>query len=332
MKHLTFNLRVMLLALLCCVAARAQETSSWIKFAPPDEAFTVLMPRAPFPLAESGKAGALVVAGQRYNLRHDNAEYTIWSFQTKQLPAALSDDSESYLDQCAEIAWDLMIEPYWEKFKRDSPEQLMKYNLTYDGALPSPGHPGRRYLLNLGEERGVTHVYAVGPRVYIVAASGAPQEFAGVERFIKSFALSMPIPDAPAAPAAAVGIGVGPGRGSNESVSGGTGSEVKEGAKATDYSRTHQAREVTRKAQILTKPEPSYTVSARKFSVIGTVRVRVVLMASGKVAMATLISKLPHGLTRKAIEAAQKIKFEPAIKDGRKVSQYVQIEYNFNIY
>jgi len=337
MKILNSNLIAALLALLCCAAAvGAQEATSaeWVKVAPPDEAFTVLMPRAPFPLAESGKAGALVVAGQRYSLRHDNAEYTIWSFETKKLPAALSDDTESYLDQCAEIAWDLMIEPYWEKFKRDSPEQLMKYNLTYDGALPSPGHPGRRYLLNLGEQRGITHVYTVGSRVYIVAASGAPHESAGVERFVKSFALSLqPVPDAPVA-AVAVGTGVvGPGRGGgNEGVSGAAGGEAKEGAKETDYSRTFQAREVTRKAQILAKPEPSYTKSARKFSVVGTVRVRVVLMASGKVAMATLMSKLPHGLTREAVEAAQKVKFEPAVKDGRPVSQYVQIEYNFNIY
>ncbi len=346
-KSVIFNLRAAaLLALLCycaAAAASAQEaatTSEWVKIAPPDEAFTVLMPRAPFPLAESGrKAGALIVAaGRRYGLRHDNAEYRVWSFETKKLPAALADDTESYLDQCAEIAWDLMVEPYWERFKRDSPEQLLRYNLTYDGALPSSGHPGRRYVLNLGEERGLTHIYAVGSRVYIVAASGAPNESAGVERFVKSFALSpQPVPNAAAAASGVTGVGTGsgsggPGRGGNESISGGAGGGAKEEAKETDYSQTFIAREVTRKAQVLSKPEPSYTESARKFSVIGTVRVRVALLASGKIALATVISKLPHGLTLKAVEAARKIKFEPAVKDGRLVSQYIQVEYNFNIY
>jgi len=340
MKILNSNLIVMFLVLLCCAGAAeagVQEAppSEWVKVAPPDETFTVLMPRAPFPLVERGrKAGALAVAGQRYSLRHDNAEYTVWSFETKKLPAALGSDTESYLDQCAEIAWNLMIEPYWEQFKRDSPEQLLKYNLTYDGALPSSGHPGRRYVLNLGEQRGMTDIYAVGSRVYIVAASGAPRESASVERFVKSFALNLPVPDAapPVATGVGTGIGSGQGRGSNESVSGGVGGAAKEGAKETDYTRTLQAREVTRKAQILAKPEPSYTESARKFSVTGTVRVRAILMASGKVGGVTLISQLPHGLTLKAIEAARRIKFEPAVKDGRLVSQYVQIEYNFNIY
>jgi outer membrane biosynthesis protein TonB len=44
------------------------------------------------------------------------------------------------------------------------------------------------------------------------------------------------------------------------------------------------------------------------------------------------VSRLPDGLTEKAIEAARRISFTPAEKDGRKVSQYVTIEYNFNIY
>jgi outer membrane biosynthesis protein TonB len=53
-------------------------------------------------------------------------------------------------------------------------------------------------------------------------------------------------------------------------------------------------------------------------------------MASGKVGDITPLTKLPHGLTQKAVEAAKKITFEPAIKDGRSVSQYVVIGYNFN--
>jgi TonB family protein len=89
---------------------------------------------------------------------------------------------------------------------------------------------------------------------------------------------------------------------------------------------------VTQKARIHIKAEPLYTESARKFGVTGTVRVRLILGASGEVRGITPITRLPHGLMQKAIEAARRIKFEPAIKDGRPVSQYVTIEYNFNIY
>lgn len=325
MKLLIFNLRRVLSAWFCCVAlaitASAQEAaSSWVRVAPPDEAFTVSMPRLPFPVAARGKSGDLNVAGQRYSLRQDNAEYTVWSFKDEKLPAAL-DDTETYLDRSAEIAWNLMIEPYWEKLKHNSPEELMKYNLTYDKSLSSfSGHPGRSYHLNLKEQRGTTHIYAIGSQIYIVAAAGAAGESANVAEFIKSFTLSLPAT-----------MGVGPQTGGRSVEAAGDGSSGG-AAKETDYNRTFTSREVTEKARILAKPEPPYTEWARKFSVTGTVRLRFILRPSGEVGNITPVTRLPHGLTQKAIEAARRVKFTPAMKDGRAVAQYVTFEYNFNIY
>jgi TonB family protein len=130
------------------------------------------------------------------------------------------------------------------------------------------------------------------------------------------------------------GGGVGPGRGGNtgggdrRDGGGGPGG----GGGGADYNKTFQAREVTRKAQITSKPEPLYTEEARKNQVTGTVRLRLVLGANGSVSGIAPVSRLPDGLTEKAIEAARRINFTPAEKDGRKVSQYIVIEYNFNIY
>ncbi len=90
--------------------------------------------------------------------------------------------------------------------------------------------------------------------------------------------------------------------------------------------------EVDKKANILTRPEPHYTVRARDAWVQGTVVVRAVLAADGQVKYIMVVSGLPYGLTEEAIKVARRIKFVPAIKDGRPVSQYVQIEYNFNLY
>lgn len=45
-----------------------------------------------------------------------------------------------------------------------------------------------------------------------------------------------------------------------------------------------------------------------------------------------VVRGLPHGLTETAIGAAVRIRFEPAQKDGRAVSQYVVLEYNYNIF
>ena len=89
---------------------------------------------------------------------------------------------------------------------------------------------------------------------------------------------------------------------------------------------------MTRKAIITFKPEPGFTEDARKNNVTGLVRIRAVLSASGEVTSISVVKGLPDGLTEKAIEAARQIKFRPAQKDGHTVSQYVVLEYNFNIY
>ena len=98
------------------------------------------------------------------------------------------------------------------------------------------------------------------------------------------------------------------------------------------YSRTFTARDVTRKAVLLSKPEPGYTTAARELNVTGTVKLRMVLVADGRVSNITVIEGLPCGLTERAVAAAQAIQFTPAQKDGRAVSQWVTVEYNFEIY
>ena len=50
-----------------------------------------------------------------------------------------------------------------------------------------------------------------------------------------------------------------------------------------DYSPTSTASDVTRKAVLLSKPEPSYTAAAREQNITGVVRLRVVLGADGRV-------------------------------------------------
>jgi len=60
--------------------------------------------------------------------------------------------------------------------------------------------------------------------------------------------------------------------------------------------------------------------------------IRAVFSASGQVTNISAISKLPDGLTEKAIGAARQIRFVPATKDGRPVSMWMQLEYNFNLY
>jgi TonB family protein len=71
---------------------------------------------------------------------------------------------------------------------------------------------------------------------------------------------------------------------------------------------------------------------ARENLISGTVVIRCVFSSSGAVTNIRAITGLPYGLTERAIAAARTIKFEPAMKDGHAVSQFVQIEYNFSPY
>jgi protein TonB len=132
------------------------------------------------------------------------------------------------------------------------------------------------------------------------------------------------------------GGGYGPGRGGNmgggDREDGGGGPGGGGGGAPEDYHRTFKPGEVTRKAVITLKPEPGFTEEARKNNVTGVVRLRAVLSSSGAVTNITPIKSLPDGLTEKAIAAARQIRFTPAQKDGRAVSQYITLEYNFNIY
>ena len=130
------------------------------------------------------------------------------------------------------------------------------------------------------------------------------------------------------------GSGVGPGRGFNTGGGDGKvgGGGPGGGGGGEDYNRTFNAKDVTRKAVLLSKPEPGFTEEARKNNVTGVVKLRMVLSAGGSVSNISVVKGLPDGLTEKAIQAARRINFSPAQKDGRNVSQWVTIEYNFNIY
>jgi TonB family protein len=87
-----------------------------------------------------------------------------------------------------------------------------------------------------------------------------------------------------------------------------------------------------RKAIFLYRPEPGYTEAARQKNVSGTVRLRMLLRADGTAKVLRVVKGLPEGLTEKAVEAAEQVKFKPAERDGRPVSSVSTLEYNFNIY
>ena len=91
-------------------------------------------------------------------------------------------------------------------------------------------------------------------------------------------------------------------------------------------------KEVTKKARLAMKPEPSYTEEARQNGISGTVVLKCIFRSNGSINNIRIVSGLPYGLTERATEAARRIKFIPAMKDGKYVSMWYQLEYNFNLY
>jgi TonB family protein len=103
------------------------------------------------------------------------------------------------------------------------------------------------------------------------------------------------------------------------------------------YSRSYPGevfvgRDVTEKPRLQSKPEPTYTNEARNAGVEGTVVLKVIFAADGTVKHILIVEALPNGLTEQAVRAARRIKFTPANRDGKPVSMYMQLEYNFSLY
>jgi TonB family protein len=139
-----------------------------------------------------------------------------------------------------------------------------------------------------------------------------------------------------------LGIGDGDGPGFGPGSKGNTGGGEKQtgccgesgggGDNTSPEKRIFRGAEVEQRARLLLKPEPQYSEDARRNQISGTVMLRVVFASDGQVQQIRAVQTLPFGLTERAIAAAKMIKFVPAMKGGRPVSMYMQLEYNFNLY
>jgi hypothetical protein len=92
----------------------------------------------------------------------------------------------------------------------------------------------------------------------------------------------------------------------------------------------------TRKAIITSKPAPMYPLEVSDEEAI--VYVRMIFRASGKVTDIHVRNVSPDALPdtikqafiRESLKVADQIKFKPAVKEGRPVSQYILMEYHFH--
>lgn len=163
----------------------------------------------------------------------------------------------------------------------------------------------------------VSRYFATERHFYVLRTLGAPAEDPRVKQFFASLILGKnsegtELSDGPGVPFQPPGP-----------------AELND---ANAQPKFYVGREVDRKVRLGMKPEPMYTEEARQKAVTGTVVLKVVFSSTGDVNNIRTVSGLPLGLTERAIDAAKKIKFIPAVKDGKFVSTWIQLEYNFNLY
>lgn len=79
------------------------------------------------------------------------------------------------------------------------------------------------------------------------------------------------------------------------------------------------------------KPEPEYSEEARKAKFQGSVLLAIVILADGSTTNIRVLRPLGLGLDEKAIEAVQKWKFRPSMKDGHAVAVTANVEVNFRL-
>jgi TonB family protein len=117
-----------------------------------------------------------------------------------------------------------------------------------------------------------------------------------------------------------MGMGIGPGyREPNPSVS-------------NTPSQSNVASNVDSKPVLLNNPLPNYTEEARRNKVQGVVVLRLLVDETGSVKNMRIVRGLPDGLNEKAIEAGHKLRFKPAMKDGKAVSYSTLVEMTFKLY
>ena len=177
------------------------------------------------------------------------------------------------------------------------------------------GVRGKEYFLEDDLRKAVTQFFVAGDRIYVfhTVASRLVNPNVGITRFFESIRFER----------LDGGLAIVDGPGDEP-----TATLVVEGSE----SRILSGKEVTSKAIVVTKPEPNYTDDARSHQITGTVVMRCVFSSAGTVNSIRVISGLPFGLTERAFAAARQIKFIPAVRDGRFVSMWIQLEYNFNLY
>jgi protein TonB len=127
------------------------------------------------------------------------------------------------------------------------------------------------------------------------------------------------------------GSGAGIGSGSRGGVGSGNGAGFGPGSGGNMGGGAYRIGGGVSPPSVIFKVEPEYSEEARKAKFQGTVVLFVVVDEKGNPRDLKVIRPLGLGLDQKAIEAVEKWRFKPGMKDGRAVPVQATIEVNFRL-
>ncbi|MGA3045061.1 MAG: energy transducer TonB [Terracidiphilus sp.] len=125
------------------------------------------------------------------------------------------------------------------------------------------------------------------------------------------------------------GIGTGPGGGDGPGKGPGYGPGFNGGFGGSFY--TPGIGGVSHPVPIVT-PEAEFSDEARRNKYQGACLISIIVDARGYPQSPRVIQSLGMGLDEKALEAVQKYRFKPALKDGKPVAARIIVEVNFRLY
>jgi protein TonB len=128
-----------------------------------------------------------------------------------------------------------------------------------------------------------------------------------------------------------IGAGAGIGNGNHGGIGSGDGAGFGPGSGGGYGGGVYRVGGGISAPTVLYQVDPEYSEEARKAKYNGTVLLKVVVDITGHVRNVQVIRGVGMGLDEKAIEAVNKWKFKPGMKNGQPVAVMANIEVNFRL-
>ena len=144
-------------------------------------------------------------------------------------------------------------------------------------------------------------------------------------------ALGDPLAALAAPPSNGTGSNSGIGTGGGEGVGSGRGPGVGPGWGGGVGGGPYRVGGGVSAPRIIYQPDPEYSEEARKAKYSGTVVLYIQVDETGHATHMRVVKGIGLGLDEKALEAVNKWRFKPGLKDGKPVTVEAHIEVNFRL-